>query len=334
MVLNIESLLAPVPGEDRAGPDLAYDQQRHEIEQVFDASVSIDANGETTTAADIDWRHIISLIAEQSVRTKDIWLAVYLCRAGARSGRLDVVETGARYLAGLIERFWEDGHPRLAEYGIEGRTGACDTLASFREFTGPLRSIVLLNHPRHGSFTGEDLQRFNRGREAETGYGAFRAVMEEDTSLACLVQAVTQLETIEALFRDVDAALAERAGVGAGTSFAPVYEALAGVRDAARAFLPEAEVVETVEGVVQEGELNAVDARRITGAVTSRADVARVLDLVIEYYVRNEPHSPMPLLLGRAREWINRDFMELLSDIAPGALPEASALLNFRTAIK
>ncbi len=330
MAPDIEALLAPVSEADPAGPDLAYDPQRHEIEQAFDASVSIDTNGQSAPDADIDWRRIVSAIAEQSARTKDIWLAVYLCRAGARWGRLDIVETGARYLIGLIETFWAEAHPRLEDYGVEGRTGACDTLASFSGFTGPLRAILLVEHPRHGRFSGEDVQRFQHGGEAEAGYGAFRAAIEDEAGVARLAGAVEALETIEALFRRVDAALAEHAGVGAGTSFAPVYLALSEIRDAARSFLPVAEQEALADDAGKEGTDAATGERRVSGAVRSREDVARVIDLAIDYYRRNEPHSPVPLLLGRARAWIHRDFMEVLEDIAPNSVGDVRQLLNFR----
>lgn len=330
MPLEIEALLAPVSDADRAGPDLAYDPQRHEIEQAFEASVSIDTNGASPQDVDVDWRRIIVMIADQSSRTKDVWLAVYLARAGARADRLDVVETGARYLAGLLDRFWKDAHPRLEEYGVEGRTGACDTLASFREFIGPMRSVTLIEHPRHGSFTGEDLRRFERGGDAEPGYGAFRATLEEPASVAGLSQAVLQFGTIETLFRTVDAALAEHAGTGAGASFAALHQALSEIRNAAETFLPRPAPTDEAFPADSVGETTAMDEDALRGGVRSRADVARVLDLAIDYYRRSEPQSPVPFLLARAREWINRDFMEVLEDIAPAAVSDARALLNYR----
>src|SRR5437868_11839764 len=105
-MLGLEEMLAPVSDEEPAGPDLAYDAERGLIEQAFESSVSINTNGEVIESSEVDWREIIRLIDAQSARTKDVWLAVYLCRAGARSGQLDVVLTGARYLAGLFEQFW------------------------------------------------------------------------------------------------------------------------------------------------------------------------------------------------------------------------------------
>src|ERR1700754_936410 len=206
MALDLEKLLAPIAGDDPAGPDLAYDPQRHQIEQAFDTSVSIDASGVAESAGDIDWRVIIAAIADQSERTKDVWLPVYLCRAGARAGQLAAVETGAQALAGLLESFWDHAHPRLEDYGFLGRKGACDTLASFREFVGPLGRVVLMEHSRLGRFTADDLIRFHRGGEGEEGYGPFRAALAEGAQEG-LGDAAIRLHAIQDAFRRSDALL-------------------------------------------------------------------------------------------------------------------------------
>jgi type VI secretion system protein ImpA len=330
MTLDLEALLAPVSDTDRVGPDLAYDPQRHAIEQAFDAQVSIDSTGTPAADSDTDWRKIVAAIVEQSARAKDVWLAVYLCRAGARMGKLDVVEVGARYLCGLIERYWEDGHPRLEEYGVEGRTGACDTLASYPAFIGPLRNVVLVQHPRYGSFTGEDLHRFQRSGDAESDLSGLRGALEDPAGLEQLTTASATIGRIEAVFRSVDTALAERAGVGAGASFAPTYQALGEIGGAAKAFLPQpVDADEMPDDAPIEGEVS-VNIGATGGSLRSRADVTRAIDLVIAYYRQREPHSPVPLLLARAREWVDRDFLEVLEDIAPNAMGDARQLLMFR----
>jgi type VI secretion system protein ImpA len=61
----------------------------------------------------------------------------------------------------------------------------------------------------------------------------------------------------------------------------------------------------------------------LTGDITSTADVSAALDKIISYYRRNEPSSPVPLLLERAKRLVSQDFMEILSDIAPDALSQA-----------
>ncbi len=333
MAIALETLLAPVSDDDPAGPDLAYDPQRHAIEQAFDASVSIDASGIVEQRADTDWRQVLDTIATLATRTKDLWLAVYFCRAAAESGRLDQVELGVAFVAGLLDRYWDAMHPRLDEYGVEARKSALDALASVSAFAGPLRRIVYADHARLGRITGEDVARFHRGGESEEGYGMFRAMLAEAEIRAALTQGAAAIERIEGALHGIDDRLMANAGARNATDFSALYEALAAQKIALRSFVPAPIDAETETPA--EGDIAAVDAERggtqpLGGTVRNRDDVARVLDLVLDYYRRHEPSSPVPMLVERARGWIGLDFMAVLEDIAPNAIGDAQAILRLR----
>src|SRR5687768_7797681 len=124
--MDLETLLAPVSEESPAGEDLSYDGERQLIEQAFDVPAD--------DPEQPDWRDTIKLIAAQSERTKDVWLAIYLARAGARQGRLETIEAGCQMLAGLFERYWDSVHPTLDELGFQGRKGPCESLTKISEF--------------------------------------------------------------------------------------------------------------------------------------------------------------------------------------------------------
>jgi type VI secretion system protein ImpA len=47
------------------------------------------------------------------------------------------------------------------------------------------------------------------------------------------------------------------------------------------------------------------------------------LDKIIDYYRANEPSSPVPLLLQRAKRLVSVGFIDILRDIAPDALAQA-----------
>ena len=60
--------------------------------------------------------------------------------------------------------------------------------------------------------------------------------------------------------------------------------------------------------------------------VRSREDVVRILDKLCEYYVRNEPSSPVPMLLKRAQRLVTKDFIDIVRDLAPEALAKMEAI--------
>jgi type VI secretion system protein ImpA len=235
------------------------------------------------------------------------------------------------FVTGLIDRYWDAVHPRLDEYGVEARKSAFDALASVPAFAGPLRRIVYADHARLGRITGEDIARFHRGGEGEEGYGMFRAMLAEAEIRAALTEGAAAVERIEATIHAIDERLMANAGARNATDFSALYEALSTQRIALRSFVPaEAEIDLPIEEGVDGAEAEQGGVQPVGGTVRNRDDVARVLDLVLDYYRRHEPSSPVPMLVERARGWIGLDFMAVLEDIAPSALVDAQAILRMR----
>lgn len=63
-------------------------------------------------------------------------------------------------------------------------------------------------------------------------------------------------------------------------------------------------------------------APALPGQVNSRRDVERMLDLIIDFYERTEPSSPIPHLARRMRKMVSMNFMQLMEEIAPSGLKE------------
>jgi len=66
------------------------------------------------------------------------------------------------------------------------------------------------------------------------------------------------------------------------------------------------------------------------GEIRSRADVLKMLDRIGKYYADHEPSSPVPLLLARARGLVDKNFIDILKDLAPNGLPEATGVFSPR----
>jgi type VI secretion system ImpA family protein len=326
MAVDVDALIAPLSEDSPAGEDLSYDSGRQEIEAAFDRSVSDEAADE----ADTDWPQIISQIMAQAAQTRDVWLPVYLMRAGAKAGRLETVEIGATLLAGLLERLWDTVHPQLDEYGYQGRKGPTESLTRIGEFIGPFRKVILLEHSRLGSYSGADFDRFRENGDSEEGYGMFRALLEE-TSDDDLQGIVDRLGGIDAAIRRADAVLTANAGDDTGTNFQPTYDAFADIRKGVLAYkkapqsAPEADEGGSDVRSSESGGSRAGGGS--PGAINSRDDVLRALDAITAYYKKKEPGSPVPFALRRARDWVSLDFLAVLEDIAPNSLDEARRVL-------
>lgn len=322
---DMQALVAPVDGDDPAGPDLSYDPGRLQLSAAFETS----ASGES--AEKVDWRRVLETIDAQSLHTRDISLPVYMMCAGVKACDLARVEQGAIYLAGLCENLWEEMHPSLEELGFEARRNACDSLTSIRDFLGPLRRLPLVSHARFGMFSGEDIERFARERETADGYGAFRAALD-DLPEDQAAETAARLMTIRDAIARVDAVLIEKAGDAAAVNFTRTYEVIETLHRALSSFVGNGadEAVPVGEGddTATPATPPAAPGPRNDLRIETREDVIRCLDAAIDYYHRREPASPVPVALERAKAWVGMDFLSIIQDIAPDSLHEAQRVLT------
>jgi type VI secretion system protein ImpA len=65
-------------------------------------------------------------------------------------------------------------------------------------------------------------------------------------------------------------------------------------------------------------------------AINSRQDAIVALDAVASYFRLNEPSSPIPLFIERAKRLVAKDFLEVLADIAPDAVSQARSAGGLR----
>ena len=56
----------------------------------------------------------------------------------------------------------------------------------------------------------------------------------------------------------------------------------------------------------------------------------RALDAVAEFFRKSEPSSPIPLFVERAKRLVSKNFLEVLADVAPDALPQARSAGGLR----
>jgi type VI secretion system protein ImpA len=63
-------------------------------------------------------------------------------------------------------------------------------------------------------------------------------------------------------------------------------------------------------------------ATMVVGAIGSREDAVRAIEAAAEFFRRNEPSSPVPLLLERARRLVSKSFLEVIEDMAPDGVTQ------------
>ncbi|MDP3195617.1 ImpA family type VI secretion system protein [Tabrizicola sp.] len=220
-----------------------------------------------------------------------------------------------------------------------------------------LEFAVVLSPRGIGPITGADLcagglTRNQAQSELPSGLGerevaehlARHEAQQNRVTAACRAQAAERPEELAALVQAIEAARAALARLEAALN-ARVMENGVGVRfkeldkvlsrlvaplAAAQAQTitshPPSEATAMTDPVSPAPALNgahpAPPAGGIPGSVNSRRDVERCLDMIIDFYERTEPSSPIPHLARRMRKMVPMNFLQLMEEIAPSGMKE------------
>jgi type VI secretion system protein ImpA len=150
----------------------------------------------------------------------------------------------------------------------------------------------------------------------------------------------TALDELKALVATVESAITALGSIDSamrsahGTEFAPDFDQLSTqfkkmvfALRAQIAVHPSATPADAGAGAAGESGAGSVVA---VGGIKSRQDAIRALDAAAEFFRKNEPSSPIPLFLERAKRLVAKDFLEVLADIAPDAVPTARSAGGLR----
>ena len=284
---------------------------------------------------DTDWREIRDKALEGLGQSRDLRLLAHLAAATLRThglaGFCDVIGVASR---------WFDGFPGqvypLVDDDAILRRNALNCFADRMAIVEAVRRQPLVSNPQLGTFS---LRHFDIASGAQTATESdgeplnaahIGAVLSEaaDDQIGPLA---ASLEGGVAALRQVDAAMR-----GAnGSEGAPEFEPLIAALDQARKILADelatraataaaADAVAGGEGAAAPGGAIAV------GSIRSRDDAIRALDAVAAFFRKNEPSSPVPIFIERAKRLVAKDFLEVLADVAPDGLDQAKRVGGIR----
>ena len=145
----------------------------------------------------------------------------------------------------------------------------------------------------------------------------------------------TALQTMSDMLYEINAIY--DAKVGDSASLGPVLSLVRTIVEDTGRFLTTFPLEEpgeaadvAVEDVVGEDGATAgkvADKGFVVTTPQTRADVLAAMEAIARFYVEREPTSPVPLMLKRVRSWVEMDFLQLLTEIAPQGLGDAQKLL-------
>jgi type VI secretion system protein ImpA len=326
--IDVGKLLLPVTDESPCGDDLEYDPAFQELERTASIDGSTSMVGKEEVPEPPNWREVAKQAETLLGQTKDLRAAMYLTKARLDTHGVIGLGDGIALVKGLLTDYWDDVHPKLDEEDDNDPTMRINSILSLvdpDEVVRQLQDVPLVRGKRAGNYSLHDI-RVASGEIAAPGgseppeTGIINAAFQESdledlqASADAVAKAIDDLQAIEGH-------LTEKVGPTNNTlTVKPLVDELIGIGKIYAEQLTARGV--DVETAAEGGEAVAAPAG-ISGEVTSREDAIRMLDKVSEYFRRNEPSSPVPMLLQRAKGLIAKDFMEILRDLTPDAISQA-----------
>ena len=325
---SIEPWLQPVAGEGApCGPDLEYDDRFLDMLRAAQGKPA----AQFVAGEPPDWALVRQRAESLLDSSRDLRLAAYWTRAAVNLDGFSGLQPGLALVRGLMENFWDGLHPLPDDGDHYARANVLAMLAHPDGLRGDLSRCVLCTARGTGEL---------RLRSIAVAYGRLPARADEP---ACSREQVAQMlaaaaaqapgldEMVEAAVETARALAATgvgKVGGGAAPDLAPLLEVARLARDAVPRAAPSTALAAPT--AAREWRLHDEPAPAAPNGVEvrSREDAMRAIDLVCEFLDRTEPSSPAQMLLRRARRMINQDFLQLIKELAPEALPEASRILG------
>jgi type VI secretion system protein ImpA len=129
MAIDIQAIMAPIPGDNPAGEDIRYSDTFEELKEARRADDPLDRGDWKRDIKTADWKKIIALAGEAlGSRTKDLQIAAFLVEALANTEGFAGVAAGLNIITGLLRDFWDHLYPQIEEGDFEYRIGPLEFL--------------------------------------------------------------------------------------------------------------------------------------------------------------------------------------------------------------
>ena len=286
----------------------------------------------TPSSGATDWREIRTAAEDALHKSKDFRLlanyAIARLQVEGLAPFCDMLEVAGQWLETYPDRVY----PLVDDDAIL-RRNSLNNFSDRMAVLDAIRRAPFVRHPAVGTFSLRDVEiatgnlKLPEGEEGASQAqinGALSAIDDQElnASAAAFEQGIAALNKIDRLMRDAH-------GYEGAPELAPLLAPIKQIHGllaeqiATRAALAAAGAgIDGTEAGAEGGQQGAGAVIGV-GSIRSRDDAIRALDAVAEFFRRNEPSSPVPIVVDRAKRLISKTFLEVLADMAPDGLDEA-----------
>lgn len=330
------AVLLQSKGDDSpSGENLEYDSVFTDMELAAQPVEGTEIGDSRTEGHEPDYREVAKKALQVLDQSHDLRAAVFLADALLHTEGLTGYADVTTLMRGMLEDYWASCHPELDEdddddptmrvNAVQGLCGQPGGMAGPSPAYRSLRRAALTDSRGFGRISMRDIEVSEgqialpdgeSGPDASTIAAAFR-----DTDDETLAATLSALQTAADNVRAISAVFDENTP-GQGPDLDDLIRMLDQMKKHLAAYTDAGDAAGADDAVMQDaaqdapGQAGAAPAAA-PGSITSRNDVVSSLDRIVNYYRQNEPSSPIPILLERAKRLVNADFMTIIEDIVP-----------------
>ncbi len=342
-VIDLDTLLQPISGEDPSGENLRYSGLYDQITEARRADDNLNQGDWQTELKVADYRKVIHLaVPALATQSKDLQVAAWLSESLVKEHGFAGLRDSLKLLSGLQENFWDTLHPEIDEGDMEGRANAVawmDTQASYAvlgvPITGGGYSYINWEDSKVFDFP-ENIEMLDSAEQVRINELKSQAEAERRTTGDMWRKAIAAtsrrdceetnfvIEECWAAIRDLDRVIEERfdrnqmPGLSnLKKNLEKVHMQVSKILEEKRLEEPDETDAEEAVGVDAEGAQTVATGGVATpaGAIQNRKDALKRLGDIADFFAKTEPHSPVSYLVSRAVKWGNMPLESWLQDV-------------------
>lgn len=354
-MLDILNLTTPLNENNPCGEDPEYTSLFMEMEKAREGEPERAIGKSVIEAVEPDWKLVGKLSIQLFNSTKDLRVAVSLCAALLHTDGFAGFRDGLLLTKTLMETFWDCLHPELDPDDSNPaimRSNALLYLTDYR-FLASLKKQPLMNTAVFGKFSLNDIQEAQNHKNSTVNeeiqqYQRVEAAFREAADTGILPEILNTLDACREYISLINKFFQDKVGHANAPNFMALQTSIDSALKLIAPRIPEPINIEPPENIVETlnnpigNDINTPPTPTTaapdpgTGGtddpmnIQNRDDVLRVLDQICEYYARHEPGSPVPLILTRARNLVNKDFIGILQDLSPDSATQVAQLFGLK----
>jgi type VI secretion system protein ImpA len=331
--IDLTSLLSAVSDAAPAGPNLEDDASFAELDTAAKGKPEQQFGETVIPGEEPDWRQVKNLALSLLGKTRDLRVGVTLTRALMVTDGVEGIADGLTLMRGWLDNMWDALHPQLdpADPDPIQRTNTLATLNDYDAAVRAARDMPIVAAPRVGRFSYKDvLVATNKlpapaGQTDAASFAAIEAAFQ-DSSLEEVQKTAAELGRALESIAGIEKSFSAHVGAARGVSLSDLTAVIKGAHQTVSEQLAKKapQPVDEAGGGVVAAAAGA--PAQAAGVIRTRDDVLKTLDKLCDYFDRNEPSSPVPILLRRAKRLINKSFMDIVRDMASNGVSQVELL--------